>query len=109
VGKAWPQSGVRVEGGTLQFLTRSSDLNGLYQCTAFNPYGRGIVYIYRSVISEPCVVCWILFALLIVLIVAAATQNKREHDTDLCYTHVRPMNWCNSSGASVKGIVEPKL
>ncbi|CAB1436482.1 unnamed protein product [Pleuronectes platessa] len=51
VGKAWPQSGVRVEVGTLQFLTRSSDLNGLYQCTAFNPYGRSIVYIYRSVIS----------------------------------------------------------
>ncbi|XP_062258715.1 nectin-4-like isoform X1 [Platichthys flesus] len=75
VGKAWPQSGVRVEGGTLQFLTRSSDLNGLYQCTAFNPYGRSIVYIFRSVISEPCVVCWILFAILIVLIVAAAVWH----------------------------------
>ncbi|XP_062258714.1 nectin-1-like isoform X2 [Platichthys flesus] len=75
VGKAWPKSGVRVEGGTLQFLTRSSDLNGLYQCTAFNPYGRSIVYIFRSVISEPCVVCWILFAILIVLIVAAAVWH----------------------------------
>ncbi|XP_060943982.1 nectin-3-like protein isoform X1 [Limanda limanda] len=80
VDQAWPQSGVRVEDGTLQFLKRSSHLNGLYQCTAFNQYGRSSVYIFRSVIPEPCTVCWILFSLLIVLIVAAAVWYLWKSD-----------------------------
>ncbi|XP_034430899.1 nectin-4-like isoform X2 [Hippoglossus hippoglossus] len=84
VDQAWPQSGVRVEGGTLQFLTRSPHLNGLYLCTTFNPYGRSIVYIFRSVISESCIVCWILFALLVVLIVAAAVWHVYKSDKLPC-------------------------
>ncbi|XP_060943981.1 nectin-4-like [Limanda limanda] len=88
VDQAWPQSGVRIEGGTLQFLTRSSDLNGLYQCTAFNQYGISSVYIFRSVISEPNPVCWILFALLIVLIVAPAVWQLYKSDK-LPFLHSR--------------------
>ncbi|XP_069389743.1 nectin-4 isoform X3 [Paralichthys olivaceus] len=72
VDPAWPQSGVRVEGATLQFLTGSSDLNGLYQCDAFNEYGSRSVYVFRSVIPGSCTVCWILFSLLIILAAAAA-------------------------------------
>ncbi|XP_030613243.1 nectin-1-like isoform X5 [Archocentrus centrarchus] len=39
-GQSLPQSAVKVEGATLQLLSLTSNLNGLYQCEASNPYGR---------------------------------------------------------------------
>ncbi|GLD67585.1 nectin-1-like isoform X2, partial [Lates japonicus] len=48
---SFPQPGVRVEGATLQFLSMSSDLNGLYQCEASNLYGKDSGYLYVHVTS----------------------------------------------------------
>ncbi|XP_034549360.1 nectin-1-like isoform X2 [Notolabrus celidotus] len=47
-GQSMLPSGVRVEAATLQFLSTTSDLNGLYHCKANNPYGsqRGDLYVY---------------------------------------------------------------
>ncbi|XP_073329928.1 nectin-1-like [Pagrus major] len=67
-----PQSAVRVEGATLQFLSMTSDLNGLYQCEASNPYGTKRGYLYLHVSSGGCAACWTLFSLLLILNVAAA-------------------------------------
>lgn len=41
-------SAVRVVGATLQFLSVSSEVNGLYQCETSNPYGRRHGYLYVS-------------------------------------------------------------
>lgn len=38
-GQSWPESGVRVNGSTVQFLSTSPELNGIYQCEAANVYG----------------------------------------------------------------------
>uniref|UniRef100_A0A3Q3FGB9 Ig-like domain-containing protein n=1 Tax=Labrus bergylta TaxID=56723 RepID=A0A3Q3FGB9_9LABR len=43
--RSWPQSGVRVDGSTLQFLSITSELNGLYQCEASNSYGSKHAYL----------------------------------------------------------------
>ncbi|XP_040004727.1 nectin-3-like protein [Xiphias gladius] len=68
-GQSWPQSAVRVEGSTLQFLSMSSDLNGLYQCEASNLYGKDHGYLYVHVTSGTCTACWTLFSILLSLIV----------------------------------------
>ena len=47
----WPQSSVKAEGATLQFLSMTSDLNGEYQCEASNPYGRKHGHLYLHVTS----------------------------------------------------------
>ncbi|XP_018533805.1 nectin-1 isoform X2 [Lates calcarifer] len=71
-GHSFPQPGVRVEGATLQFLSMSSDLNGLYQCEASNLYGKDSGYLYVHMTSGACSACWALFSLLLIAIVAAA-------------------------------------
>ncbi|GAA6230777.1 nectin-1-like isoform X1 [Lates japonicus] len=71
-GHSFPQPGVRVEGATLQFLSMSSDVNGLYQCEASNLYGKDSGYLYVHVTSGACSACWVLFSLLLIAIVAAA-------------------------------------
>ncbi|XP_040913194.1 nectin-3-like protein isoform X1 [Toxotes jaculatrix] len=71
-GNSWPQSAVRVEGATLQFLSMSSDLNGLYQCEASNQYGRDHGYLYVHVTSGTCTTCWAILGLLLSLIVGLA-------------------------------------
>ncbi|XP_047456998.1 nectin-4-like isoform X1 [Mugil cephalus] len=46
-----PESDIKVQGSTLQFVRKTSDLNGLYQCEAVNPYGRkhgGQIYVYMD-------------------------------------------------------------
>ncbi|KAK9537737.1 hypothetical protein VZT92_005324 [Zoarces viviparus] len=63
-----PQSTVRVEGATLQFLSMTSDLNGLYQCEASNLYGKKHNYMYVHVTSGTCPACWTLFVLLLFMI-----------------------------------------
>ncbi|KAM4609046.1 OX-2 membrane glycoprotein-like isoform 4-T4 [Polymixia lowei] len=72
VNQPWPQSAVRAEDGTLQFLSLTSDLSGLYLCEASNPYGRksGNLYVYLT--SETCTTCWTLLSILIVLIAVGA-------------------------------------
>ncbi|XP_045897361.1 nectin-1-like isoform X1 [Micropterus dolomieu] len=77
-------SAVRVVGATLQFLSVSSEVNGLYQCETSNPYGRRHGYLYVSdVPSAACPTCWTLFVLVLILIVAAAAvlyfyKSRRE-------------------------------
>ncbi|XP_071332228.1 nectin-1 isoform X2 [Trachinotus anak] len=51
-GQSLPQSAVRVDGATLQFLSMGSALNGLYQCEASNRYGTGHGYLYVHLTSE---------------------------------------------------------
>ena len=48
---SWPQSAVRVEGASLQILSMTSHLNGLYQCEASNPYGTKRSHLYLHVSS----------------------------------------------------------
>ena len=50
IGRSWPQA-VKVEGATLRFPSMTSDLNGLYQCDAWNPYGRKSTHLYIHVTS----------------------------------------------------------
>ncbi|XP_035532937.1 uncharacterized protein si:ch211-214p13.3 isoform X2 [Morone saxatilis] len=69
---SWPQSAVRVEGATLQFLSMTSNLNGLYQCEASNTYGTTRGHLYVHVTSGSCIVGWTLFGILLFLNVAAA-------------------------------------
>ncbi|XP_030613174.1 nectin-2-like isoform X2 [Archocentrus centrarchus] len=51
-GQSLPESAVKVEGATLQLLSQTSDLNGLYQCEASNAYGRKHTKLYVHVASE---------------------------------------------------------
>nr|XP_029137942.1 nectin-1-like isoform X1 [Labrus bergylta] len=69
--RSWPQSGVRVDGSTLQFLSITSELNGLYQCEASNSYGSKRAYLRVHFTSGSCTASWTLFVLLLVLVVAA--------------------------------------
>ncbi|XP_044074056.1 nectin-1 [Siniperca chuatsi] len=68
----WPQSDVRVEGAKLQFLSMTSDLNGLYQCEASNLYGRKCGHLYVHVTSGACTACWTLLLLSLSAVAAAA-------------------------------------
>ncbi|XP_056244458.1 nectin-4 [Seriola aureovittata] len=72
-GQSLPQSQVRVDGSTLQLLSKSSALNGLYKCEATNRYGTRHGYIYVHLISGNCTACWTLFGLLLSLNVIGAT------------------------------------
>ncbi|XP_041662842.1 nectin-1 isoform X2 [Cheilinus undulatus] len=49
---SWPESKVRVDNTTLQFLSTTSKLNGLYICLASNSYGskRGYLYVHFPVL-----------------------------------------------------------
>ncbi|XP_060909452.1 nectin-4-like isoform X1 [Labrus mixtus] len=69
--QSWPQSGVRVDGSTLQFLSITSELNGLYQCEASNLYGSKRAYLRVHFTSGSSAASWTLFVLLLVLVVAA--------------------------------------
>ncbi|XP_047457017.1 nectin-3-like isoform X2 [Mugil cephalus] len=77
-----PESGIKVQGATLQFVRKTSDLNGLYQCEAVNPYGRkrgGQLHVYMDFGSY--IVGWILFGLLLSLnIVAVSVWYLRKHN-----------------------------
>ncbi|KAM6978412.1 nectin-1 [Tautogolabrus adspersus] len=77
--QSWPQSGVRVDSATLQFLSTSPKLNGLYQCEASNLYGSTRGYLHLHFTSGSCTVCWTLFSLLLVLIVAAVLFYLYKH------------------------------
>uniref|UniRef100_A0A3Q2WD88 Nectin-3-like n=1 Tax=Haplochromis burtoni TaxID=8153 RepID=A0A3Q2WD88_HAPBU len=50
-GQSLLQSAVKVDGAKLQLLSRTSDLNGLYQCEASNAYGRKHSQLYVHVAS----------------------------------------------------------
>ncbi|XP_051258607.1 nectin-1 [Dicentrarchus labrax] len=69
---SWPQSAVRMEDATLQFLSMTSNLNGLYQCEASNTYGSKRGQLYVHVTSGSCTAAWTLFGILLFLNVAAA-------------------------------------
>uniref|UniRef100_A0A668SYH9 Ig-like domain-containing protein n=1 Tax=Oreochromis aureus TaxID=47969 RepID=A0A668SYH9_OREAU len=61
-GQSLLQSAVKVEGAKLQLLSRTSDLNGLYQCDASNAYGRKHAQLYVHVASGTCSAAWASFA-----------------------------------------------
>ncbi|XP_074515199.1 nectin-3-like [Sebastes fasciatus] len=69
-GQSLPQPGVSADGATLQFVSMTSDLNGLYQCEASNLYGKQRSSIYVYVTSGACSVCWTLFSILLILMIA---------------------------------------
>ncbi|XP_042350384.1 nectin-4 [Plectropomus leopardus] len=69
ISQSIPQSAVRVKGPTLQFLGITSDLNGLYQCSASNPYGKSHGHLYVHVNSGNCVACWVFFVILLFALV----------------------------------------
>ncbi|XP_033473445.1 nectin-4 isoform X5 [Epinephelus lanceolatus] len=52
ISQPMPQSAVKVEGATLQLLSMTSNLNGLYQCEASNLYGSEHSHLYVHVNSE---------------------------------------------------------
>ncbi|KAF6718997.1 Nectin-1 [Oryzias melastigma] len=66
VGQSLPAS-VIVEGGLLQFPSRTSDLSGLYHCEAENTVGKTQSFVFVQFSSGSAVVPWVLFALLLVL------------------------------------------
>ncbi|XP_030613241.1 nectin-1-like isoform X3 [Archocentrus centrarchus] len=73
-GQSLPQSAVKVEGATLQLLSLTSNLNGLYQCEASNPYGRKHTQLSVHVASGACSAAWALLGVLLSLnVVGAAT------------------------------------
>ncbi|XP_030284882.1 nectin-3-like protein isoform X3 [Sparus aurata] len=94
---SWPQSAVRVEGATLQFLSMTSDLNGLYQCEASNPYGTKRSHLYLHVSSGNCAACWTLFSLLLILNVAAAAllylhkSGKLQRIREIIFGDMQPV------------------
>ncbi|XP_029314908.1 nectin-1 [Cottoperca gobio] len=70
IDHSWPQSAVR-EGAMLQFLKITSDLNGLYQCEASNPYGSKHGHLYVHVPPGSCSACLgVLLAVIAVIAVA---------------------------------------
>ncbi|XP_042072338.1 nectin-3 isoform X3 [Haplochromis burtoni] len=71
-GQSLLQSAVKVDGAKLQLLSRTSDLNGLYQCEASNAYGRKHSQLYVHVASGACSVAWALFGVLVFLNVTGA-------------------------------------
>ncbi|KAM9347375.1 nectin-1 isoform 1-T1 [Symphorus nematophorus] len=68
----WPQSAVTVEGATLQFVSMTADLTGLYQCEASNTYGTKSILLYVDVAAGGSNVYLVLFCLLLLLNAAAA-------------------------------------
>ncbi|XP_063354855.1 nectin-2-like isoform X2 [Pelmatolapia mariae] len=62
-GQSLLQSAVKVDGAELQLLSRTTDLNGLYQCEASNAYGRK---------HGACSAAWALFGVLVFLNVIGA-------------------------------------
>nr|XP_024661100.1 nectin-3-like isoform X1 [Maylandia zebra] len=71
-GQSLLQSAVKVDGAKLQLLSRTSDLNGLYQCEASNAYGRKHSQLYVHVASGACSAAWALFGVLVFLNVTGA-------------------------------------
>ncbi|XP_039455924.1 nectin-4-like isoform X1 [Oreochromis aureus] len=71
-GQSLLQSAVKVEGAKLQLLSRTSDLNGLYQCEASNAYGRKHAQLYVHVASGTCSAAWASFAVFLFLNVIGA-------------------------------------
>ncbi|XP_037646108.1 nectin-3-like protein [Sebastes umbrosus] len=69
-GQSLPKLGVSAEGATLQFVSMTSDLNGLYQCEASNIYGKQRSSIYVHNAPGACSVCWTLFSILLLLMIA---------------------------------------
>ncbi|XP_052349313.1 nectin-3-like isoform X2 [Oncorhynchus keta] len=72
VVQPWPESSVKAEGDILQFLSLSSELNGLYVCETSNPYGQATGSLYVHTSSESSAACWVLLVVILCLIVAAA-------------------------------------
>ncbi|XP_036964597.1 uncharacterized protein LOC119025295 isoform X2 [Acanthopagrus latus] len=93
---SWPQSAVRVEGASLQILSMTSHLNGLYQCEASNPYGTKRSHLYLHV-SSGCTVYWTLLILLVILIVAVAallylqTSGKLQRIREIISGDMQPV------------------
>ncbi|XP_047456989.1 nectin-1-like isoform X1 [Mugil cephalus] len=74
-----PESDIKVQGATLQFVRKTSDLNGFYQCEAVNPYGRksgGQLHVYMDFGS--CTAGWTLFSLLLSLNIVASVWYLRD-------------------------------
>ncbi|RVE57871.1 hypothetical protein OJAV_G00203750 [Oryzias javanicus] len=67
-----PPESVIVEKGRLQFPSRNSDLSGLYQCEAENTVGKAKTSVFVHFSSEPAVACWVVLALVFVLLMVAA-------------------------------------
>ncbi|KAF3843161.1 hypothetical protein F7725_002010 [Dissostichus mawsoni] len=81
-----PQSAVR-EGAVLWLKEMTPDLNGLYQCEAYNQHGSKqqqlrvyvasvfnscfSIYTFVCLSTGNCTACWVLFSLLFILIAAA--------------------------------------
>ncbi|XP_078795912.1 nectin-4 isoform X2 [Oryzias latipes] len=63
-GQSLPES-IKVEGGVLQFASKTSDLSGLYQCEAGNMFGNTTSYVFVRFSSESSVFCWVLFGLFV--------------------------------------------
>ncbi|XP_026151215.1 nectin-4-like isoform X1 [Mastacembelus armatus] len=86
-----PQSSVRVEGAMIQLLNFTSDLNGLYQCDASNPYGRKHGQLYLHVTSEgTCTVYWMIFGNLLCTVTGAAAAVwclHKKGPRDQCDIH----------------------
>ncbi|XP_047456992.1 nectin-4-like isoform X2 [Mugil cephalus] len=82
-----PESDIKVQGSTLQFLRKTSNLNGLYQCEAVNLYGRkggGQLHVYMDFASGSCTAAWTLFGLLLSLnIVAFLLWYLHKHKNTL--------------------------
>ncbi|XP_049904516.1 nectin-1 isoform X2 [Epinephelus moara] len=74
ISQPMPQSAVKVEGATLQLLSMTSNLNGLYQCEASNPYGSEHSHLYVHVNSGKgaCTACWTILIFLLILIAFGA-------------------------------------
>lgn len=72
ISQPMPQSAVKVEGATLQLLSMTSNLNGLYQCEASNPYGSEHSHLYVHVNSGACTACWTILIILLILIAFGA-------------------------------------
>ncbi|XP_041857794.1 nectin-4-like [Melanotaenia boesemani] len=70
-GQSWPPS-ARVDGAVLQFTSMTSDITGLYQCEASNPYGRKEGFLYIHVSSGGSIAGWVLFALLLAVLLIGA-------------------------------------
>ncbi|XP_049450883.1 nectin-4 isoform X3 [Epinephelus fuscoguttatus] len=85
ISQPMPQSAVKVEGATLQLLSMTSNLNGLYQCEASNPYGSEHSHLYVHVNSGKgaCTACWTILIILLILIAfgAAAAWYYYKYST----------------------------
>uniref|UniRef100_A0A3B3H8M3 Ig-like domain-containing protein n=1 Tax=Oryzias latipes TaxID=8090 RepID=A0A3B3H8M3_ORYLA len=94
----WTRSGqplppsVEVERATLQFLSQSNDVSGLYQCETTNPYGSKRAYKFVHFSSGNCtnpIIIAVFSTLLILLILAiigvyCQRTGKLQRFSDLC-------------------------